>query len=70
MDKPGTAARIKPSYILSATDIVEPTMSGEDWVDLQRGLDLFHAHKFWESHEAWEAIGADIWNRVGFFFKG
>jgi len=70
MSRSDTSARIKPAYMLAGEDLVEPRLSVEDWADLQRGFDLFHAHQFWESHEAWELV----WRRHNqpnrIFFQG
>jgi hypothetical protein len=45
-------------------------LSDEDLADLDEGIALFNAEKFWESHEAWEKI----WRRHGepwrFFVQG
>lgn len=47
-----------------------PQLSEEDRNDLDEGLALFNAGKFWESHEAWERIWrrhAEPWR---FFIQG
>ncbi|MDA0709999.1 MAG: DUF309 domain-containing protein [bacterium] len=56
MDRHGSLARIKPEYVMTRSDLVEPPMSESDWEDLRRGLRLFHAFEFWDAHEAWEGI--------------
>ncbi len=50
------AARLKPGYVLAAEDVVELPMTDEDRRDMARGVELFNAGEFWESHEAWEQI--------------
>ena len=70
MSKLDTSARIKPAYVLAKKDVIEPSLSGIDWQDLQRGIDLFHAHKFWASHEAWEAVWRRHTQPSRIFFQG
>lgn len=67
---PDTSARLKPDYVLAKKDVVEPVMSAADWDDLQRGLSLFHAHKFWDAHEAWELIWQRHKEPSRIFFQG
>lgn len=70
MRKSDTSARIKPDYVLADEDVIEPSLSVADWEDLQRGFDLFHAHKFWESHEAWEGVWRRHTQPNRIFFQG
>ncbi|MBT3606425.1 MAG: DUF309 domain-containing protein [Candidatus Latescibacteria bacterium] len=70
MGKGKTSARIKPGYVIAPADVVEPNMSVEDWADFQQGLTLFRAHKFWESHEAWELIWRRHLEPSRIFFQG
>jgi predicted metal-dependent hydrolase len=70
MGERDTSARVKPEYLVGDLSVVVPNMSGEDWVDFQRGLDLFGAHKFWDSHEAWELIWRRHQEPSRIFFQG
>ena len=67
---PDVSARLKPNYVLAKEDVVEPVMSVADWSDLKRGLGLFHTHKFWDAHEAWEAIWQRHKEPSRIFFQG
>lgn len=35
------------------------SLSGEDWTEFERGIDLFNDGSFWHAHEAWE----EVWKR-------
>lgn len=70
MPKGDTSARIKPDYFISSKDVVEPNMSAEDWSDFQQGVHLFQAHRFWDSHEAWELIWRRHLEPSRIFFQG
>jgi tetratricopeptide (TPR) repeat protein len=37
----------------------ELSFTDEDWEDLNRGIELFNAGKFWHAHETWE----QVWRR-------
>ncbi|MFQ5706075.1 MAG: DUF309 domain-containing protein [bacterium] len=45
-------------------------MSASDWQDFERGIVLFNNGKFWESHEAWEAVWLRHSERSRIFFQG
>jgi uncharacterized protein len=46
------------------------TLSSEDWAEVEHGIGLFNAGKFWHAHEAWELV----WQRQAederLFFQG
>ena len=65
-----TSARIRPAYRLRPEEIIEPEMSEEDWEDFERGVALFERGKYWESHEAWEAIWLRHPEPCRIFFQG
>lgn len=52
------------------SNLTEPAMSVQDWEDFDKGIVLFNAGKFWQSHEVWE----EIWKRhpenSRIFFQG
>lgn len=59
----------KPGEI--RTDPVKPLdLSTEDWHEVEHGIELFNAGKFWHAHEAWELV----WQRQAederLFFQG
>jgi hypothetical protein len=58
--------RAAPPHAAAST----PKLSDADIADLDEGIALFNAGKFWESHEAWE----NIWRRHDepwrFFIQG
>ncbi len=59
----------KPGEI--RTDPVRPLdLSTEDWHEVEHGIGLFNAGKFWHAHEAWELV----WQRQSederLFFQG
>lgn len=64
------AARMKQAYLISSADVVEPTMSVEDWADFERGVALFNCHEHWESHEAWEQVWRRHTEPSRIFFQG
>lgn len=70
MSKDWTAARLKPEYILAPVDVVEPEMTRQDWVDFERGMDLFHKQEFWDAHEAWEQVWKRHLEPSRIFFQG
>ena len=49
--------RLKPAPLHAAAST--PKLSEADIADLDEGIALFNAGKFWEAHEAWE----QIWRR-------
>lgn len=52
------------------TDLAEPQMTDEDWDDFYQGIVLFNQGKFWESHEAWEAVWMRHSENSRIFFQG
>ncbi|MDE2998952.1 MAG: DUF309 domain-containing protein [Gemmatimonadota bacterium] len=64
------SARMKQAYLIRVEDVVEPSMSVEDWTDFEKGVRLFNGREHWESHEAWE----QVWRRHNepsrIFFQG
>jgi hypothetical protein len=70
VSKSDTSARIKVAYVLADDDVIEPRLSVADWADLKRGFELFHAHKFWDSHEAWELVWRRHKQPSRIFFQG
>lgn len=52
------------------TDLAEPQMTDEDWDDFYQGIVLFNRGKFWESHEAWEAVWMRHSENSRIFFQG
>lgn len=65
-----TSARVKPHYVITQDDLMAPAMSEVDWADLKRGKVLFDTHKFWDAHEAWEAIWVRHREPCRIFFQG
>ncbi len=62
-------AKKKPGDI--RVDPVKPlSLSTEDWHEVEHGIKLFNAGKFWHAHEAWELV----WQRQAederLFFQG
>ena len=70
MTPPRTSARVKDTYTILPEEAVEPEMSPEDLDDFKRGIDLFNAGEFWESHEAWEFIWKRHKEPSRIFFQG
>lgn len=64
------SARVKQAYLISAEDVVEPSMSAEDWADFEQGVVLFNCREHWESHEAWEQVWRRHTEPSRIFFQG
>ena len=63
-------ARVKPEYVINPEDVVEPSMSPDDWRDFEEGVDLFNRGLFWESHESWERVWRRHPEPSRIFFQG
>jgi len=50
--------------------LTEPVLSPTDKVDFQSGIELFNRQKFWEAHEAWEAVWIRHTEKNRVFFQG
>lgn len=64
------SARMKRAYFINSADVVEPSMSVEDWADFERGIALFNCREHWESHEAWEQVWRRHTEPSRIFFQG
>lgn len=59
----------KPDEI--RTDPVNPLeLSTEDWHEVEHGITLFNAGKFWHAHEAWELVWQRQTEDERLFFQG
>lgn len=70
--RPMTSRRIskkKPGEI-NRDRLTEPVLQQIDWNEYRRGWDLFNKKRFWDAHEAWEAVWLRVPDESRIFFQG
>ena len=60
----------KPLSEIDVSTLAQFVLTSEDEKDLVRGIELFNSGKFWEAHEAWEAIWLKHPEDGRFFIQG
>ncbi len=62
--------RKKPLRDIHLAELTEPVLSPAEWHEYERGWTLFNERRFWEAHEAWEAVWRNRSEDSRIFFQG
>ena len=68
--EPGRPIRKKSLHELDLSTLTRFVLTAQDRTDFHRGIRLFNQGKFWEAHEAWEAVWLRHPEDGRFFIQG